>query len=523
MTICSCHTAPSRRRSLPALFLGLLVAVAVVPPPAGAQTGGPADRAAPASPDSAKKVLEVGDYSRWRTVEDQSISSDGKWATWVYRFTNVAQRDEKPELHILNLDTNQDVTVADGHGGVFSPDGRWIVYQIDSLPPRSGRGGRGGGGAGETPAVGGRSGGSGSGPTHRMELRELATGKTHVWHDMQSATFNQASTFVLVRNRPAGGGRGFGRGGFGGGRGGGGSEPAARGSDAILFELGTGRSQLLGSAGDASFNRAGTMLAYTVDAQVRDGNGLFVVNLASGATRALDNDARIYGRLAWNDPGTGLAVLKGKEVQKMLERDNVLLVVPDVRAAVANPTLAPATLDTTAAGFPDGWVISDRSPLSWSEDGARVFLGAMPQVARQGHRQGGELGLHHRRGRVAHRRPVHPVGADGPCAAGPELHLHRGLRRQAWRVRRAQRLDHAGPADLPDGRWGVGRDDRAYISDWKPARADFYRVNTATGERTLMFEGQLTQGARSASPPTAGSSSTGRTTSSRRTTWTTGT
>ena len=37
----------------------------------------------------------------------------------------------------------------------------------------------------------------------------------------------------------------------------------------------------------------------------------------------------------------------------------------------------------------------------------------------------------------------------------------------------------------------MGRDFRAYVSDTAAARADLYRINTATGERTLMLEGQL--------------------------------
>jgi dienelactone hydrolase len=41
-----------------------------------------------------------------------------------------------------------------------------------------------------------------------------------------------------------------------------------------------------------------------------------------------------------------------------------------------------------------------------------------------------------------------------------------------------------------DGRWGIGRDDRAYISDWKEPRADYYRVSTATGERALISRAQ---------------------------------
>ncbi len=70
--------------------------------------------------------------------------------------------------------------------------------------------------------------------------------------------------------------------------------------------------------------------------------------------------------------------------------------------------------------------------------------------------------------------------------------------RQAFDVpaKRFVRLTDDTMRDLdiaPDGKWAVGRDARAYLADQKkePA-ADFYRVNTATGERTLIAKGQLT-------------------------------
>jgi Prolyl oligopeptidase family len=44
----------------------------------------------------------------------------------------------------------------------------------------------------------------------------------------------------------------------------------------------------------------------------------------------------------------------------------------------------------------------------------------------------------------------------------------------------------------PDGRWAVGRDIRGYIHDFKRPAADIYRVNTSTGERTLMLKNQMT-------------------------------
>ncbi|MEJ2679653.1 MAG: hypothetical protein P8174_11355, partial [Gemmatimonadota bacterium] len=97
----------TRIPSIPLLFAAALITLAGTPPAARAQ--------------DAKKVLTVPDYSRWRTVGDETISSDGRWVAWVYRFTNVARDDEKPELHILNLATNRDTAITNASSPVFSP------------------------------------------------------------------------------------------------------------------------------------------------------------------------------------------------------------------------------------------------------------------------------------------------------------------------------------------------------------------------------------------------------------------
>ena len=85
----------------------------------------------------------------------------------------------------------------------------------------------------------------------------------------------------------------------------------------------------LGGVGDILFNKSGDLLAYTVDEAVKDQNGLFVLDLRTGRMNTLDNDAKLYNRLTWNDAGTALAVLKGLDVEKMRERQNMLLVYPE--------------------------------------------------------------------------------------------------------------------------------------------------------------------------------------------------
>ena len=178
----------------------------------------------------------------------------------------------------------------------------------------------------------------------RVELRNLATGAIKSWQDIQSFAFSPTSTHLILKRRPATAGGAARRRGAaaaaarrrrraaaGAGRGGAATPAGPRGADVILHNLVTGRDQLLGSVGDIAFNKAGDLLAYTVDAAVKDGNGLFVLDLQDEprCTRSTTTPSA-YNRLTWSDDGTALAVLKGADVEKMRERDNVLLAFANV-------------------------------------------------------------------------------------------------------------------------------------------------------------------------------------------------
>jgi dipeptidyl aminopeptidase/acylaminoacyl peptidase len=513
-----------RSRRLATLLLALVVAFGSAYVLAAPQTAPAA--AVPAAPaQGVKKALTVDDYIKWRSISGQEISGDGHWVTYGLAFTNTLPADAKPALHLLNLDTNQDVEIPNATGGTFSADSKWIAYQVDPGGGRGGRGGRGGGGAGgggaapaapavgDTPAVGqgaqaARGGGAApAAPPRRVELRELSTGTVKSWQDIASFTFSGDAKYLLLRRRPvgaagAGAAPAGGRGGAGGGGGaaaaaaggGAGAAPdAARGVDVTLHDLTTGRDQLLGSVGDSAFNKKGDLLAYTVDAAVKDGNGLFVLDLGKGRVTPLDNDAKSYNRLTWNDEGTSLAVLKGLDVDKMRERDNKLIVFPDVQASLAEAEPSPVVLDPAkAAGFPKGWVVSDRGTLSWSDDKTRVFFGMKEQSAapdttvRRGTDEVANVDVWNTLDERIQSQQMIQANAD--------LNF---TYRESFDVSGAKfvKLADATMKDLEvaqDGRWAVGRDTRGYVSDYKRPAADIYRVNTTSGERTLMFKNQLT-------------------------------
>lgn len=439
----------------------------------------PSQAQAPATPATGKKVLGVEDYSRWRTIDGAQLSADGKWVAYGLRFANTLPTDAKPVLHLRNLATNAEIEIADASQASFSPDARWIVYQVD--PPKKPAAKTSGTDSASVAAA--KDSASAQRPK-RVELRELATGRTQSWVNMQSAVFSERSGHLLMRRRPptppagAGGGAGLA---------GDTAASAKRGVDAVLHDLTIGRSLFLGSVGEIAFNKGGTTLAYTVDAAVRDGNGLFVIDLASGRTEALDNDSLRYSRLTWNDRGTGLAVLKGREVEKMRERNNTLLVVGDLAANRTPVSLDPAK----AAGFPKGFVVSERATLEWSDDGQRVLLGIIPQTTAPD---------------TARRKSTDSLAdvdvwrtRDERIQSQQMIEADRERNRtfrQAFDVAGARYITLTDSAmrdlELPlGGNWAVGSDPRAYISDYKRPAADFYRVNTLTGERTKFLTGQL--------------------------------
>jgi len=436
-----------------------------------------------------KKPLTLRDYSAWRSIGDQQISGNGRWVAYTLQYTNVLPADEKPVLVLHDLENGRDVEIDNAHDGQFSRDSRWIVYEVDSIPaPRGSR-------ASDPPDPSEDASGDSTEPTStppRIVLRNLATGQTRSWDRIQSVTFNHTSTHLLLSKRPASGGRGRGRGGGGGGGGGGGDDTSSRGADHLLHDLVDGTSLLLGSVSEAAFNRQGDLLAYGVDAESNEVNGLFLMELATDRMRPIDNDTLVYGSLEWSDDGDGIAALKGRPVDDKRERANTLVAFTNVRAAIDGGNTTPTTLDASAPGFPGaGFVISERAALSWSEDGSRVFFGVISQ-----------------------RPELDPKDAPSrDSVPNVDIWLSQDERIQSVQMIQAQRdlnftfrhaLDVASGRFIaltdsairqveisPAGRWAVGLDNRAYIADTARARADIYRLDTATGERRLMLEGQL--------------------------------
>ncbi|MGH7669611.1 MAG: S9 family peptidase, partial [Gemmatimonadaceae bacterium] len=367
-----------------------------------------------------------------------------------------------------------------GNGPVFTNDSRWAAYTVTPAE-RGGRGNRGRGGA-PTPQRGARGASGGpSAPASHLELLNLASGEKVEIPNVASWKFSKDSRWLAVKLRNttntqgaeegAAGGRGFGRGG------GGAQAPA----DLAVRDMSSGAIRNIGNVSDFDFNAPGSLLAYTVEAPGRLGNGVYLLNPATGETRALNTAERDYAQLTWNDAGTDLAVLRGDTVSGKKQKQNVLLAWMDVGAGGAKPF----TYDPSAdASFPRGMVLSEYDAPSWSDDGSRLFVGVKEQEAQ--------------------------VPAADSNKANVDIWHWKDQMAQSVQIVQLQQLRRAtipavilvGSGKLvqlgsdsmrtvtptADSHSAVGRDDYAYRGgvQWGASAADLYRVNVTTGTRTLI-------------------------------------
>jgi dipeptidyl aminopeptidase/acylaminoacyl peptidase len=408
-----------------------------------------------AQTQAAPKVLTIEDYARWRTIENDLISKDGNWVTYGLRNTNAL--DQKPVLHVLRLADDNVREIENGTQPVFSDDSRWVAYNVE-LPYAEAKKLR-----------------DASSPvTRQAQLMNLETGAKRTWEDIQSFSFSPGSGQLLLRRRQVD------------------AKAAHKGVDVVLHDLRSGQERLLGSVNEAGFNRSGELLAYTVDATQRDANGIHVLDLRDGRLQPFDNDTANYARLTWSEDGTALAVLKGNETEDGREKENVLLAFTDVRARLA-AAAEPARLTPAAAGFPPGFVISEKRDLLWSADGRRVFFGIRDQRAavdttekKKGTDEVADVDVWHTKDLRIQSVQMARGEADRDFTFRAAFDVTAG-RFIALADSTMREVDLTA-----DGRWAIGRDDRAWISDHERPRADLYRIDPSTGARTLMLREQIT-------------------------------
>ncbi len=311
----------------------------------------------PAAAQSGKTRVPVSEYTKWETPAAGDLSPDGRWV--AYELRRVSGMNE---LRYRAVGSGEERTVVRASAPRFSRDSRWLAYTI--APDTGGAGGRGAGGRG---GRGGTAGGGAAAPArNKIGIVDLRGGSTIEFEDIQSFALSKNGAHVALRRyRPAGTP---------------GAAPTASGADLVVRDLTRGTQVTLGNVAEFEWSDEGALLAMTVDVDGRTGNGIQVLDGATGVLRSLDATDRDYTGLAWRARSADLAVFRSRVDTMFADTSVTVLAWKNVGAAQPEVTEYEFSAD---ASFPAGMRVTSYRALQWNADGSALVFGIAAREPRR--------------------------------------------------------------------------------------------------------------------------------------------
>jgi dipeptidyl aminopeptidase/acylaminoacyl peptidase len=469
----------------------------------------------------AKRPLNHKDYDGWRTIAGQQLSPDGKFLAY-----GVFPQEGDGEVVVRNLSTGKDThipagarpqpagaTTDEGAAPVargttigFSSDSRYVVFS--TFPSQA-----------DTEKARKEKKTADQMPKDGMAIVELASGKTvHIERVKAFAMPEKAAGYLAYQREAAGqaadapggaaakegGDQQGGRGGRGGGGAGAGTAGRTQfGSDLVLRALADGAERTFADVAEFHFTEDGKQLVYAVAARDTSKNGVFAaVPGSADAPAALLAGKGKYLKLVFDEKQTQMVFLSDRD-DAAAKQPKWKLYRWDRRAAAAE------LVSGQTPGLKNGFAISDRGALSFSSDGARLYLGVAVPAPEP-------------KAGAADASTVADTAASTEDKAVVDVWSYKDDFLQTVQKIRATRdrertftavylipehklvqladneMETVTTSESPQ--WALGTDDRAYrkLTDYDEHYNDLYLVDGATGARRKIAE--KNQGATSWSP-----------------------
>ena len=287
-----------------------------------------------------KPALTWKDVSKWTFNRGNALSPDGQWMAWA---SGPTEGDLKMTIR-KTLDTlSYSYPIgANATGLSFSKDSKYAAFKVSAKDAEA------------------KAARKANKPLYdKLLLVSLADNKQTTFEKVRTFSFSgdSPSWIAIQFMAPEGAPK---------------DPTAAKGTDVLLYNLATKKSFNLGNVAEFSFNKAGDQFAYTVDANGQNGNGIFLRDMKTGITTALDNDKATYKSINWNEVGNAFALLKSNKDEKYKDDVFSIIGISKINGDLTSKVVYNGIEDST---FPKGMGINTNAGPYWSDDQTTLFFG----------------------------------------------------------------------------------------------------------------------------------------------------
>jgi dienelactone hydrolase len=277
--------------------------------------------------DAQQPTLTPDDYGQWETLGGFDLDPTGTWLV-----ASIRRIDESTELRLRRADgTGEPRILEHGSAAAFSADGRWMVYRKGVSPDERE--------AAEEPV------------RDRLGLADLAAGTDTVLMEITRVAFRDDGAWIAAL----------------------GVAPADTvGADLAVFQPGGAPPTVLGNVDAFSWQDEGDLLAATLRTASGDANGVVTFDPDAGTLRTLTSAAARFRAPTWRVGSDQLGVLRSTEHGEHDGEAQDVLVWSDARTAPADLRVL-ASAERPELG--DTLGVNEHAGIRFSPDGGTVFVG----------------------------------------------------------------------------------------------------------------------------------------------------
>jgi dipeptidyl aminopeptidase/acylaminoacyl peptidase len=332
----------------------------------------------PAQDELGRVALDHSDYAKWNTVSWPTLSEDGQWAAFSIRPSEGAAT-----LTIREVATQKQYTVLNGSGPRFSFGNDFVAYLVQPDPDLVKKLKKDKDRKGEL-------------PKSKLEILELENGRHVTLPDVRRFDFpEKAAGWIAyspsspkdkaaVREGAADLVESYAIAPTGLAKASPGEEPPASKSEKskdadkdlgdvlVLRDLESGIERRFPDVTSHAFSKYGARLAFATSALDAEDDGVFVVDLTTGALQQILDGRGKYFSLAFSEDEQKLAFLSDREDFGPVEPSLALFLW------TAGDEAATKIVDEETEALPEGWWIASSRPV-FTEDGRRLLFHTQPK------------------------------------------------------------------------------------------------------------------------------------------------